>query len=360
MQQTTHYNLNKPDPNDTYNKANDNANMDIIDAQMYENAQAAAAAQTAANNAQSTANQALEAAQNISTATTTDPGTVLVSAPPTQGQQPVAVSTTDPVYENAARKDEDNAFTAKQTFGAGFDLPSGQTGTVEGTLQAGSGGVIHATNADSLGGNPPSYYLVATGQAADSAKLNGQPASYYAAASNVKSVGGFAIEFEVASLFKGFVNGGTASTGATWGFVLVPNGTSAPNPAISTSNTMGALIGSNANTSGMMTPQVKISEVNSSATYFFEAHLAVANNVGGPTVYAALWDITASAIVSGSTVSWSTSGSGDDLDGAIVRSSSISLISGHEYALTTWNAIGGWIGSVPYQWVQSARIVAQM
>ncbi|WP_436663537.1 hypothetical protein ACOALA_13415 [Alicyclobacillus acidoterrestris] len=124
---------------------------------------------------------------NISTATTTDPGSVLVSASPEEGQQPVAVSTTDPVYENAARKDEDNAFTAKQTFGAGFDVPTGQTGTVEGTLQAGSGGVIHATNADNLGGNAPSYFLAATAQAADSAKLNGQPASYYATASAVSN-----------------------------------------------------------------------------------------------------------------------------------------------------------------------------
>ncbi|GEO26218.1 hypothetical protein AAC03nite_20030 [Alicyclobacillus acidoterrestris] len=186
MQTSEHYGLQEPEANDTVDLVTlTKTNMDIIDAQMYENAQAAAAAQTAANNAQSTANQALEAAQNISTATTTDPGTVLVSAPPTQGQQPVAVSTTDPVYENAARKDQDNAFTAKQTFGAGFDVPSGQTGTVEGTLEAGSGGVIHATNADSLGGNPPSYYLAATAQAADSAKLNGQPASYYATASSV-------------------------------------------------------------------------------------------------------------------------------------------------------------------------------
>ncbi|WP_206922988.1 H-type lectin domain-containing protein [Alicyclobacillus suci] len=53
---------------------------------------------------------------NISTATTTDPGTVLVSAPPTQGQQPVAVSTTDPVYVNAARKDQANTFSQPQTF----------------------------------------------------------------------------------------------------------------------------------------------------------------------------------------------------------------------------------------------------
>ncbi|MCL6597929.1 MAG: H-type lectin domain-containing protein [Alicyclobacillus macrosporangiidus] len=79
----------------------------------------------------------------------------------------------------AARTDQANTFTAKQTFSGGFDLPSGQSGTVEGTLQAGTGGTIHATNSDNLGGNPPSYYLAATAQAADSAKLGGQPPSYY-------------------------------------------------------------------------------------------------------------------------------------------------------------------------------------
>lgn len=42
MLTTTHYGLQKPDPNDTYNKATDNSNMDAIDAQMYANAQAAA------------------------------------------------------------------------------------------------------------------------------------------------------------------------------------------------------------------------------------------------------------------------------------------------------------------------------
>ncbi|MFB5192803.1 hypothetical protein [Alicyclobacillus fastidiosus] len=68
MQQTTHYALNKPDPNDSYNKANDNANMDTIDAQMYANAQAASAAQTAADNAQSTANAAQTAANNAQSA----------------------------------------------------------------------------------------------------------------------------------------------------------------------------------------------------------------------------------------------------------------------------------------------------
>lgn len=50
MQSTTHYALKKPDSNDTYNKANDNANMDAIDTQIYANAQAASTAQTTANN----------------------------------------------------------------------------------------------------------------------------------------------------------------------------------------------------------------------------------------------------------------------------------------------------------------------
>lgn len=49
MQHTTNYNLNKPDLNDAYNKANDNQNMDTIDAQMKANADATAAVQTNLN-----------------------------------------------------------------------------------------------------------------------------------------------------------------------------------------------------------------------------------------------------------------------------------------------------------------------
>jgi YD repeat-containing protein len=51
VQYTQYYNLKKPDPNDTYNKQHDNDNMDIIDGQLHENAQAVANALAAANSA---------------------------------------------------------------------------------------------------------------------------------------------------------------------------------------------------------------------------------------------------------------------------------------------------------------------
>jgi hypothetical protein len=57
--QTTHYNLSKPDPNtDNADISVLNTDMDAIDTQMYNNAQAASAAQMSANNAQTTANEA--------------------------------------------------------------------------------------------------------------------------------------------------------------------------------------------------------------------------------------------------------------------------------------------------------------
>ncbi|UOF90753.1 pyocin knob domain-containing protein [Fodinisporobacter ferrooxydans] len=51
-------------------------------------------------------------------ASTTTPGKVQVSTAPVSGQNPVAVATTDPVYQNAARKDQANTFTANQTVNA--------------------------------------------------------------------------------------------------------------------------------------------------------------------------------------------------------------------------------------------------
>ncbi|SFU71350.1 H-type lectin domain-containing protein [Alicyclobacillus macrosporangiidus] len=116
----------------------------------------------------------LQHAPNPGGATPTTAGLVK-----TTGTSGVAVTNDDPVYTHAARTDQANTFTAKQTFSGGFDLPAGQSGTVEGTLSAGTGGTIHATNSDNLGGNPPSYYLPATAQAADSAKLGGKTPSYY-------------------------------------------------------------------------------------------------------------------------------------------------------------------------------------
>jgi hypothetical protein len=51
LQTTTNYGLKKPDGTDNYDKANDNSNMDAIDAAMKANADAAAAAKSTANDA---------------------------------------------------------------------------------------------------------------------------------------------------------------------------------------------------------------------------------------------------------------------------------------------------------------------
>ncbi|GMA59743.1 hypothetical protein NZD89_09365 [Alicyclobacillus fastidiosus] len=126
VQTTPNYGLQQPQGNDTVDLVDlITNNTNIIDTQMKANATAAAAAQTSANNAQttasaaqSTANQALSAAENISPATPNQAGIVLVSAPSASGQDPVAVATTDPVYENAARKDVAQIFTAQQTWAA--------------------------------------------------------------------------------------------------------------------------------------------------------------------------------------------------------------------------------------------------
>lgn len=113
-----------------------------------------------------------------------------------------------PLPTALAVTDADNAFSAKQTFNAGLDLPAGQIGTVEGTLEAGSGGEINATT---LGGNPPGYYLPATAEAASAAEL----ADYNGGHTIKATWTGSAIEFEVDSSANEPVQQAVNATNAT-------------------------------------------------------------------------------------------------------------------------------------------------
>jgi hypothetical protein len=90
----------------------------------------------------------------------------------------------------------------------------------------------------------------------------------------------------------------------------------------------------------------QVGNVDGSATYYFEA--AVYQGTAGDTVYAGLWDATAGAFVSGSTVSTTST-----TISTVLRSGGISLTAGHVYALTLW--VSGATG-----YCTSARVVAQI
>jgi hypothetical protein len=213
VQYTTHYNLNKPDPNDTYNKANDNSNMDAIDTQMYNNAQVAAAAQTAANNAQTTASAA-QATANAAIPTTEIgaangvagldankqvPANQLGNVPSvpaasestagvvkTTGTSGVAVTTdTEGVANGVATTDANNKVVQianqsdKLSTARTISLSGDATGSAsfDGSANENiSVTVSHASNADKLGDQLPSYYATAS-QANSTASGTWTPAS---------------------------------------------------------------------------------------------------------------------------------------------------------------------------------------
>jgi hypothetical protein len=222
MQYTAHYNLKKPDGNDTYDESNDNANMDAIDTQMKANADAAAAAQTSANSAQTAANAAIPTTEigaangvagldvnrnvplanlgnvpPVNPATTTTAGIVK-----TTGTSGVAVTTDDQVYEHTARTDQSNTFTSAQTAPAfaasglnGLPTPlrivgSASTGgaPTSGTYQKGDVMIDFSLREIwlcTVSGTPGTWQSVNSAFATNASELNGQPASYYAAASSI-------------------------------------------------------------------------------------------------------------------------------------------------------------------------------
>ena len=76
----------------------------------------------------------------------------------------------------------------------------------------------------------------------------------------------------------------------------------------------------------------------SSSEWAFQAILY--NSTSGDTVYAALWDITAGAIVSGTTLSTTN----NSIEAPILRSATLNLVPGHTYGVTLWvNAGTGYI-----------------
>lgn len=62
--------------------------------------------------------------------------------------------------------------------------------------------------------------------------------------------------------------------------------------------------------------------------------IALESYTGSTTAYVALWDITANAIVGGSTISTSV------IVPMVFRSSTFTLVNGHEYGLTLWSSSG--------------------
>lgn len=69
-----------------------------------------------------------------------------------------------------------------------------------------------------------------------------------------------------------------------------------------------------------------INDISSGVTYAFEAYLSPS----GGTAYAGLWDVTAGALVTDSTVSATASG--------VFRSSAITLTAGHQYSIALWSS----------------------
>jgi len=91
----------------------------------------------------------------------------------------------------------------------------------------------------------------------------------------------------------------------------------------------------------------QLSAVWAGATYYFEVTL-LTNNTSGYTVYAGLWDYTANALVSGSTVSTTAA------TPTVIRSGPLSLTAGHIYALALWSSSSSSVAAIAY----AARVLA--
>lgn len=149
-------------------------------------------------------------------------------------------------------------------------------------------------------------------------------------------IGSMGIEFEVANLMNGYD--------------LYSAVTSASNPTTTTGIYNQAGSSSSNNPSHQPTPLIQ--NVNSNAEYCFEAEINNGTSSGSYTAYAGLWDLTANALVAGSTISTTIY---SNAQGQTLRSGAITLIPGHQYAVTVWSS-----SSSSNSTVYSARIVGQM